>query len=459
MPTVTPRAKLLFALCGLLVGAIRVEQLADANVLWETRDGLAVLSSGHLPHRDAWSWTVAGRSWTPNSWGWDVLLGAVHRVAGAAGLAALDIALTTALFAVLATAATRRGAGLGATLAMVGAVGGAVFMPWVIVRPQLVGYLLIAAVLPLARRVMGADRRSLPGLLAVTFAGEALWVNLHLFAVVGPVLMTAACLGVVIEQRHGMLRVVAAALVSVAACGLTPYGPVASSKALAVHHDVGSVAVEWRPPGFATYSQFTAVIALLVAVGALRVACRRRDFAAVAVLVVLGLSTVAACRVAPALAVVALPQAAVWLSGGRLRLRGAQVVAAVLVAIGVGVFAVGLGHFGRLATPSDSATLVRKLPHACRTLNDYQLGGSLILFRPDVKVSVDSRTDLYGSARIEGNAAWLASSSLAARRALDKQRVNCVVALSSAPLISALAHDGAWRKAGADGARTLYVRR
>jgi len=42
------RAWTFVGLCGVLLGGIRVEGLADPNVLWGTRDGLDILSSGHL---------------------------------------------------------------------------------------------------------------------------------------------------------------------------------------------------------------------------------------------------------------------------------------------------------------------------------------------------------------------------------------------------------------------------
>jgi hypothetical protein len=332
-------------------------------------------------------------------------------------------------------------------------------MPWVIVRPQLVGYLFIAAVVPLARRLMQARNRELIRWWVVAFAGEMVWVNLHLFAVIGPVLLTVACLGLALQRRSGLPRVVAAAVVSVAASALTPYGPIAAAKAISVHDNVAGVAIEWRPAGFATFSQFTAVLALGLAVVAARSAWQRRDVAALPVLAVLAVGAAMACRMAPALAVVALPDAAAWFSVGKFRRRGVAGVGVVVALLGAGVFVTGLGRLGQLATGTDSAALVRRIPHGCHTLNDYELGGTLIFFRPDVRVSIDSRTDLYGRRRIDANAAWLASSSDAAIRALDARGVDCVIAPTSDALVRTLAGDAAWRKAGADAVRSLYVRR
>ena len=454
-----------FATVGVLVGLLRVEQLADANVLWETRDGLTILSTGSLPRHDAWSWTVHGRSWTPNSWGWDVVLGAVHRATGSGGIAALDVVLNAILFAVLGVAAVGNGSGLRVALATVGAIGGAILMPWVIVRPQLVGYLFVCGAIPLARRVIAAQGRRLVGWLALAGVVEVVWVNLHLFAVIGPVLLVLACLGALLEgesgvsARGGIVRTVAAGVVTSAACALTPYGPIAASKAIAVHRDVGGVAVEWRPAGFATYSQFTAVLALIVAVFAALHAWRARRWSTIFVLALLAVGAATACRLAPALAVVALPGAAAWLSAHRLRGRLVLVPATVAVVIGLGALVTGVGNLGKFATADDSANLIRRLPQGCRTVNDYELGGALIFFRPDVLVSVDSRTDLYGRSRITANSALLDSSSAAAMRRLNQADVHCVIAPSSARLVRDLAKDAhGWRKLGSDGGRTLLVR-
>src|SRR4051812_17025367 len=88
--TADRRGWTIFALVGVVIGVLRVESIADPNVLWETRDGLNIVSSGHLPRSDTWSWTVTGKHWVPNSWGWDVVLGAAYRLGSGTGLVVLN---------------------------------------------------------------------------------------------------------------------------------------------------------------------------------------------------------------------------------------------------------------------------------------------------------------------------------------------------------------------------------
>lgn len=146
-------------LCGVLLGVIRVEGLADPNVLWGTRDGLDILSSGHLPRADAWSWTVAGRHWIPNSWGWDVVLGSIHRLGGATALGLLNLVLIMVLVLGMARAAFRLGACGLAVVATIGALGGAILMPWANGRLQIISYVVILGLVPWVRPTLLTTRR------------------------------------------------------------------------------------------------------------------------------------------------------------------------------------------------------------------------------------------------------------------------------------------------------------
>ena len=193
-------------LCGVLLGVIRVEGLADPNVLWGTRDGLDILSSGHLPRADAWSWTVAGRHWIPNSWGWDVVLGSIHRLGGATALGLLNLVLIMVLVLGMARAAFRLGACGLAVVATIGALGGAILMPWVNARPQIISYVVILALVPWVRPALLTTRRRFVWALLALAAVQIVWVNLHFFAIIGPVLLAAAGVGHLLEAAASSKR-------------------------------------------------------------------------------------------------------------------------------------------------------------------------------------------------------------------------------------------------------------
>lgn len=454
---------------ALLLGLVKAESIADPNVLWGIRDGRTILSSGDLPHSDAWSWTVPGKHWVPNSWGWDVVLGALDRIGGGGALAVLNIVVVLALAFVMARRAFALGARPPGTAAALAVVGGATLLPWINDRPQLISYVFVAVIVPAVAPALRASRRRFVQLLAVLFVLQVVWVNLHFFAIAGPVLVAVAGLGAFLQQwraaevgavslREHALRAVAAAAVAFAGCCVTPYGAVVAAKTVAVRNDAAGLIVEWRPAGFATSSQITGVLAIVAALVAGAYAYRARRWDIVAILIALAVGTALACRMAPVTAVVAIPEIAAALSTVEARRpRTVVAVTAVFGLLGAGIIAGGLGNLGKLDPASTSRELVDQLPVGCRLLNDYPLGGSVILFRPDVPVAIDSRTDLYGKQRILANRELVAGQDSAVQT-LAAEGVTCVLVPSDAGLVTELKNNSDWRVVGTDSRRTLLVR-
>ena len=458
------------AAVAVLLGVVKAESIADPNVLWGIRDGRTILSSGHLPHSDAWSWTVRGKPWVPNSWGWDVVLGGLDRLGGGAGLAALNIAVVLVLAYLIARRAFEVGAptvGVAATLAV---AGGATLLPWINDRPQLISYVFVAVIVPAVAPGLRASRRRFVSLLVVLFVLQIVWVNLHFFAIAGPVLVGVAGSGALLTRRTTVassgvsareqaLRTVVAVAVAFGGCCITPYGAVVAAKTVAVRNDAAGLIVEWRPAGFATFSQITGLLAILAAIGAGVHAYRARRLDITAVLVVLAIGTALACRMAPVTTVVAIPELAAACSA--LAVRRSRIIVAVTAMfglVGLGIAAADAGNLGKLDPASTSHDLVEQLPAGCRLLNDYSLGGSVILFRPDVPVAIDSRTDLFGKQRILANRALVAGRD-DAMRAVDAQGITCVLIPSGSGLVALLDRDRRWQVVGTDDRRTLLVRR
>jgi hypothetical protein len=160
----------------------------------------------------------------------------------------------------------------------------------------------------------------------------------------------------------------------------------------------------------------------------------------------------------PMLALFALPEFAVAL--GRLAVRPHMFRRAVLGATAV-VAAFAVAHhsgFAKLTTVgTGSPTLVAKLPSGCRLVNDYQLGDLVILERPDVKVAMDGRNDVYGRAGIQRIVAML-NNRPGTTAALDSADITCVLAPTQTPIVAALSVDPSWHVVGHDAVRTLLVR-
>jgi hypothetical protein len=178
----------------------------------------------------------------------------------------------------------------------------------------------------------------------------------------------------------------------------------------------------------------------------------------VGMLAVLALATASAIRFAPIAIFLAGPELALLI--GKLRMRPA--FAKRISAIGVAALALlFVGRVAQVGAPGQAVwapKLVAALPHGCRTLNDYGIGGEILLSRPDVKVSWDGRNDLYGK-RVELQVAEALADVKGSRSYLDTHRVTCVLAPRSDRITKALAADPSWRTAAVEGNRVLLLRR
>jgi hypothetical protein len=454
---------LVLAIAGLLVGLRRSESpYADGDILWGARAGTDFLSSGRVPHADAYSWTAHGTIWIPNGWGWNVLLGIAYKIAGLAGIAVLGIVAVAGLAVLVGRAARAAGASTAwATLAFMIVAG--VFTLFLYPRAQLVDYLAIFVFPLLIPAALFAHKKRAAATAALTVLVQILWMNLHTAAVLGPVLVAALGIGHLLgRQAYGRRRAALARLsglvaVTAAGCLTTPYGVAPITHLEAVRRASAGLISEWRPAGFASPDQVLGLAALALAAGAAGIALRARRLDTVLVLAALGVATASAIRFAPMAALYAVPELAV--AAGRIRVRPeflSRTCALAMVVLAMFCL-IGLRSFARPGVANASPRLVAELPSGCRLLNDYSVGGAVILHRPDVAVSIDSRNDMYGRTAELQSLAVLSEPALGVRY-VEAQHVTCVLVQSQAPLVSALEHSGKWRVVDSDGVRSLLTK-
>ena len=456
------------------VALARAGLLAESDTFWEIRTGQVILATGRIPRTDPFSWTAYGRPWRPNSWGFDVLLAPAYRYGGLTAVALLGAVLVLLVVAAMLVLARRLGAGPGAT-AVVLLLAMPLLVAWFAVRPQLADYAAVAVLLMLVER-LAAGRRPVLTIIAMGVL-HAVWVNLHAAATLGVALAAAAgaasvatgaapsAAGAGTEPsaagRAGRRWVVAgwfgAAVAAAAAGTLTsPAGTAILTQGLHVHDASTGLIVEWQRLDVTDPTQAITVLAGLSALGA---ALYRRWWRPVAVLGVLAAGSVAAVRFQPILAVCAVPVLAAavdtpalrrWATRRRVLLRIA--VGTLVVAYGV-LAAQAVPHLGRPAYPVRPTAA---LPSGCRLVNSNDLGGLVILLRPDVPVSVDSRNDLYG--RTEA----LRFKHLVDRGTpaeLDPMGVDCALVPARSGLGQRLAADPGWLRLADDRGGSVFVRR
>jgi len=325
-------------------------------------------------------------------------------------------------------------------------------------RPQLIDYVAVLALVLLLRGIVEAQASmwSLVALGGLTIG----WVNLHAGALLGVAIVGATTV-VVFARRSTRNRSgwCLAALVTVTACTLVnPYGIGIVSQTMQVKQASEGVVTEWQHLDPANPMQLITFAAGLIA---LVVAARRRDVVFTAALAVAAAGAVTAIRILPVLLLLSAPMLAVYASQPPVLryLRSRRTMLAQGSALGLAVIVVlaglALSHAGR-ADPSDyPGAVVHAIPKHCRVFNSYLIGGYVILERPDVAVSLDSRNDLYGAQRV-----LLAQRVLAGQGDPDHELAGagCVLVPPTSGLAHRLAGRDGWTLKAAETGAALYVR-
>lgn len=169
----------LFALVVALWGAaVGLGKIRSFDYWWHLQTGAWILENGAVPKTDLFSFTRAGARWIDLHWLFQVGLSGLHAAAGHEGVRLAKGLLVTALLAAAGTVGWRRerAAVAGIAVVLLAIVGGSRFL----VRPDLVSFLVLTAVLALLFRHEARGGRALYAIVPLQW----LWANVHgLFAV------------------------------------------------------------------------------------------------------------------------------------------------------------------------------------------------------------------------------------------------------------------------------------
>ena len=147
---------------------------ADPDLWGHLVFGRLILTGGHLPTRDIYSYSAAGMSWHDHEWLSEVVLALCWNGFGVVGLKLMKLAATAATITLLAMGAAETGAPI--SLQMVVLTTGAVALaPMMQFRPQLFDFVALSALLALLAR----DSYRRAGRLWLAIPMFVLWANLH----------------------------------------------------------------------------------------------------------------------------------------------------------------------------------------------------------------------------------------------------------------------------------------
>ncbi|MDH5372748.1 MAG: hypothetical protein OEX97_07375 [Acidimicrobiia bacterium] len=422
----------------------KIGSIGDSDMWWHLRTGDLIRDTGSVPVVDPFSWTASGEAWQPNAWLSDVMFSWLREVGGLAALSVYRSVGVILIGSLLWWALRRRGSSEWAAIAAV-LFGVLLMMPFITERPQVIGFVLFAALMHLLPKTLEASWPALAG----TGVLLALWANLHGSFIMGIGVIGLSATGYLIRQRelHTPLLVV---LVGVTTPLLNPYGLNVYRQALSIP-TVSSFIDEWRPFDLTDVrDQLIALFILIAFLGMWR-GDRWKQWDVSIPMIALILLTTGAIRTAPfllmwgapffamALSSLAIPRLRSW-AAPRAGPMGTGLVIAGLVLAGSMV--PNISEAGSIDLERVPIKEVDVLPSACRLLNEYEFGGVVIDRRwPDLLVSQDGRNDLYGLDRIEQQESWFTDGDLAI---IEQEGMTCVLARPTRPLATALRASPSW---------------
>ncbi|TQS40371.1 hypothetical protein [Cryptosporangium phraense] len=453
-----------------LVGAARSGWFTEGDTFWQVQTGTEIRHRHTVFLPDTFSWSLAGRTWHPNSWLFDVLLSVAYTSAGPIGLALC----TLCCVAVVGVGVGLPARALGVRPEVLAVSTTLLVLPlvlWLSARPQTLTYALLPIVVLLAARLMEwSGRRFLVG-LAGLYLLVVLWMNLHLAALAAVPAVAAGLGALMLAQRRARPRAAVITTVVLLGCLSSPFGTDALSSALATRDASAALIPEWAPlwraNGLTLFTWLGAALAVALTAAGWR---RRPREPLLAVWTgatgILLLASVDSIRFAPMALILAVPAVASWASGvdwraGPRRRRVAFLSSGTAAGFAATLLVVSLVRLPDLGRPTPASyptdATVQAIPDGCRVLNEYDDGGYLILRRSEdgVRVALDGRNDVYGAELIT-HQQGLIQGRPGALAELARHEVHCLLLMPHRPLVAQAKAEG-WRVRASDRNRVLLL--
>ena len=404
---------LLVVMPGLIISflALRViEPIKDPDAYWH------IASGDHL--RQTWDFVLddpfgasAEKPWILNQWLPQLAMSFADQVAGLAGVVWLTVLGTLGVLAALYVSCRRRSSPLVATLVV--AVAFLATSGSIAPRPQLVTFALTAITTDAWLRT-AEDRKPRWWLIPMTWV----WACSHGMWFMGIAVGLATIAGLLVARRVAPREAARLGVIpvgSLAAAALTPVGPVLLWSPFQVS-GVTAYITEWQPPSPTSPTLLAALgLILLVVVDAVRNAEGRvvhvlllTALALVLAVTYIRTAGVAAAIVAPLSAaavmrLLRLPRANV--SGLEKRVTLGLGLAALVLAAVIAPAAASKPGLGA----NDLDAKIAALPDGTVICNDWMDGGWLIWKHPHVRVTMDSRVEIYSVEHIRSYSAFLSA--------------------------------------------------
>ncbi len=467
-------------LFGLL--AMTARNAVDPDLWWHLRTGQWIVGTGHVPHADPFSFTRPGHAWVSHEWLSDLVFYELWKHGGAAALIVFSAIVTTAGFMLLYLRCLPYGEKKhwAAAATVLGALASA---PSWGVRPQMFTFTLASLLLWLVESGEGRPRLLLwiPPLFL-------LWLNLHAGFALGPALLFAYGVGLIVETAVGdtpwlqARRILLRVLLLLLAClALVPFNP-SGAQLYRYPFDtlrspgMRSFIVEWFSPNFHDWLYRPFLLVWLLVLTALASSRSRPKGRVLVPLLLTSFAALDAVRHIPIFVLVAIPVIAAALpiasasslvprrhpDSSRLRplFNGAVVILIVVFAL-VRWASLARNQNAREAEqfPEKAVAFLRSGDYPQNVFVYYDWGGYAIWkLYPEYRVFVDGRADLYGNdllrqfqTVVQLRTGW--------RSVLERWRVEAVLVPPACAVAQALLLDPEWHVAFSDSKAIILLRR
>jgi hypothetical protein len=443
-------------LAGALFAVVALRVLGpihDPDTYWHVEAGRLLFRTWDFVTPDPWG-AAASLPWIRNQWLPQLAMSGMVDRFGLAGLAWLHAAAAaTVVLAVWWTCRRRASMLLSALITAIALIG---MLGSLSPRPQLVTFALTAVFVDAWLRT-AADGRPRWWLVPVAWV----WAGSHGMWFLGGVIGLVVLAGMALDGTHPRKALGRAGLVAVLSLvvgAITPVGPRLLASPFQVS-DVTSYIQEWQPVGLTNPSLLAVLLLAAVPVIA---GLRSRTRMPWHTLLLLGLALTLALLYARTIAIAAVivaPLAAQTVRGVLPRERVTRqegVVTATLAALSL-VVAGSLAP-GRASQPgsgpNDLSPAIAALPSGTILCNEQIDGGWLIYEHPNVRVTMDTRVEIYSVEHIESHLGFIRASP--GWQDYPK-RLGCQYALLSQkdPVVEALTTRADWTVAASGVDRVL----
>jgi hypothetical protein len=422
--SVRPRSLLRYspALLAFIFVVADAGRWADPDLWGHLVFGRLILTHGHLPPRDIYSYSATGLPWHDHEWLSEVVLALCWSGLGVVGLKLMKLAATAATITLLAMGAAETGAPISLQLIVL-TTGALAIAPMIQFRPQLFDFIALSALLLLLARE--SYRRA--GRLWLAIPIFALWANLHGGFFVGLAVLAVFTAVTVIEDLaagEGIKRAIHLSGVTAGCALATLLNPDGVGNWFTVMHTLGNpltraMVSEWQPLLFKIAEEWhkspkTAInFALVIVPFAALVTCfalrpRGGDLALVVIAAMMGAAAYLAVRNMALAAIATITplcrHAALALEATRFgdtaapapRTRSHEILVgaiALAIAFATGLFSPRLPD--GYPQPRGAIEFMQAERLHGNVLDDFGWGEYLIFhLAPESKVFIDSRYDM-----------------------------------------------------------------